>query len=55
LATGRDAEGENGSGSSGHAHLDLRHRFYPSSQRKGQPPTQDATPMPRIKHDGKQA
>ena len=44
LAAGRDAEGENGSGSSGHAQLELRHRYYPSSQRQGLPPTREATP-----------
>ncbi|QGZ94151.1 hypothetical protein DSM104635_00967 [Terricaulis silvestris] len=43
LATGRDAEGENGSGSSGHAQFELRHRFYPSSQRRGLPPTRKRT------------
>jgi hypothetical protein len=44
LATGRDAEGENGSGRSRHAQLELRHRFYPSSHSVGDmPPTREAT------------
>ena len=43
LAAGRDAEGENGSGSSRHAQFELRHRFYPSSQRRGLPPTRKRT------------
>ena len=44
LAAGRDAEGENGSGGSRHSQLELRHRYYPSSQRRGLPPTREATP-----------
>jgi hypothetical protein len=44
LAAGRDAEGENSSGRSRHAQLELSHRYYPSSQRQGLPPTREATP-----------
>ena len=44
LATGRDAESESRSGQSRHAQLELRHRYYPSSQRRGLPPTREATP-----------
>ena len=41
LAAGRDAEGESRSGRSRKAQFELRHRYYPSSQRQGLPPTQE--------------
>ena len=53
LAAGRDAEGENGSSSSGYAHLDLRHRLLPLVSASGSTPNAGGDSMPRINRDGK--
>jgi hypothetical protein len=52
LAAGRDAEGENSSGSSRHAQFELRHRLLPLVSAPGsEPPTQGGDSMPRINRD----